>query len=262
MVTFIGQPRRTRVCTRVDATCYTKAIAPLRRILHSDRMSSEKLAIQARGLHRRFREGDREHIVLDGVDLDIRRGETVALRGRSGSGKSTLLNLVGGIDAPDAGTVTVDGVELTGLSEHDRTLFRRERIGFVYQAFNLVPTLSVADNVRLVLELNKVPPAEASARIEKLLKAVGLSDRASSYPDVLSGGEQQRVAIARALSHEPALLLADEPTGNLDDATAEDVLALLDKLVRATGRTLLIATHSMHVASLCDRVLELQNGRL
>jgi ABC-type lipoprotein export system ATPase subunit len=129
-------------------------------------MSSEKLAIQARGLHRRFREGDREHIVLDGVDLDIRRGETVALRGRSGSGKSTLLNLVGGIDAPDAGTVTVDGVELTGLSEHDRTLFRRERIGFVYQAFNLVPTLSVADNVRLVLELNKVPPAEASARIE------------------------------------------------------------------------------------------------
>lgn len=251
-----------RVRTLVDATCYTKAIAPLRRILHSDDMSSEKLAIQARGLHRRFREGDREHIVLDGVDLDIRRGETVALRGRSGSGKSTLLNLVGGIDAPDAGTVTVDGVELTGLSERDRTLFRRERIGFVYQAFNLVPTLSVADNVRLVLELNKVPPASASVRIEELLGAVGLSDRASSYPDVLSGGEQQRVAIARALSHEPALLLADEPTGNLDDATAGGVLALLDKLVRSTGRTLLIATHSMHVASLCDRVLELHNGRL
>ena len=225
-------------------------------------MSSEKLAIQARGLHRRFREGDREHIVLDGVDLDIRRGETVALRGRSGSGKSTLLNLVGGIDAPDAGTVTVDGVGLTGLSERDRTLFRRERIGFVYQAFNLVPTLSVTDNVRLVLELNKVPPAKASARIEELLDAVGLADRASSYPDVLSGGEQQRVAIARALSHKPALLLADEPTGNLDDATAESVLALLDKLVRSTGRTLLIATHSTHVASLCDRVLELQNGRL
>jgi len=225
-------------------------------------MSPEKLAIQARGLCRRFREGDREHVVLDGVDLDIRRGETVALRGRSGSGKSTLLNLIGGIDAPDAGTVTVDGVELTGLSEHDRTLFRRERIGFVYQAFNLVPTLSVADNVRLVLELNKVPQAEASTRIEELLDAVGLADRASSYPDVLSGGEQQRVAIARALCHEPALLLADEPTGNLDDATAEGVLALLDKLVRSTGRTLLIATHSKHVASLCDRVLELHNGRL
>src|SRR5210317_2218251 len=224
-------------------------------------MSPEKPAIEARGLCRRFLEGNREHVVLDGIDLDIRRGETVALRGRSGSGKSTLLNLIGGIDAPDAGTVTVDGVELTGLSEHDRTLFRRERIGFVYQAFNLVPTLSVADNVRLVLELNKVPRAEASTRIDELLDAVGLADRASSYPDVLSGGEQQRVAIARALCHEPALLLADEPTGNLDDATAEAVLALLDKLVRSTGRTLLIATHSMQVASRCDRVLELHNGR-
>ena len=225
-------------------------------------MSPKELAIQARGLCRRFHEGDRQHVVLDGVDHDMRRGETVALRGRSGSGKSTLLNLIGVIDAPDAGSVTVDGIELTGLSEHDRTLFRRERIGFVYQAFNLVPTLSVADNVRLVLELNKVPRGEASTRIDELLDAVGLADRASSYPDVLSGGEQQRVAIARALCHEPALLLADEPTGNLDDATAESVLALLDKLVRSTGRTLLIATHSMHVASLCDRVLELHNGRL
>ena len=225
-------------------------------------MTSEPLAIEARGLCRRFREGEREHLVLDGVDLDIRRGETIALRGRSGSGKSTLLNLIGGIDAPGAGSVTVDGVELTGLSERDRTLFRRERIGFVYQSFNLVPTLNVADNVRLVLELNKVPAARATARIDELLDAVGLADRASSYPDVLSGGEQQRVAIARALCHEPALLLADEPTGNLDDATAEAVLALLDKLVRSTGRTLLIATHSMQVASQCDRVLELHNGRL
>lgn len=225
-------------------------------------MTSEPLAIEARGLCRRFREGEREHLVLDGVDLDIRRGETIALRGRSGSGKSTLLNLIGGIDAPDAGSVTVDGVELTGLSERDRTLFRRERIGFVYQSFNLVPTLNVADNVRLVLELNKVPAARATARIDELLDAVGLADRASSYPDVLSGGEQQRVAIARALCHEPALLLTDEPTGNLDDATAEAVLALLDKLVRSTGRTLLIATHSMQVASQCDRVLELHNGRL
>ncbi len=224
--------------------------------------SHEEPAIRARGLHRRFREGDREHVVLDGIDLDIRRGETVALRGRSGSGKSTLLNLIGGIDVPDAGTVTVDGVNLTGLSERDRTLFRRERIGFVYQAFNLVPTLNVADNVRLVLELNKVPPAAAAARIAELLEAVGLGNRASSYPDILSGGEQQRVAIARALCHEPALLLADEPTGNLDDATAEGVLALLDRLVRSTGRTLLIATHSQHVASRCDRVLELHNGRL
>lgn len=225
-------------------------------------MSTESLAIRARGLCRRFREGAREHIVLDGVDLDIHRGETVALRGRSGSGKSTLLNLIGGIDAPDAGSVTVAGIDLTGLTERDRTLFRREHIGFVYQAFNLVPTLSVADNVRLVLELNKVPTARASTRIDELLKAVGLADRAASFPDVLSGGEQQRVAIARALSHEPAVLLADEPTGNLDDASADAVLALLDRLVRSSGHTMLIATHSTHVASHCDRVLELHNGRL
>jgi len=225
-------------------------------------MPEYPLEIQTRGLARRFREGAREHVVLDGVNLDIRRGETVALRGRSGSGKSTLLNLIGGIDAPDAGNVSVAGTELTGLSERERTLFRRRHIGFVYQAFNLVPTLNVADNVRLVLELNKVPSLEASSRIEKLLDAVGLADRADSYPDILSGGEQQRVAIARALAHEPAVLLADEPTGNLDDATAEGVLELLDQLVRDSGRTLLIATHSQHVASHCDRVLELHNGRL
>ena len=225
-------------------------------------MSESTLDIELRGLRRRFREGARDHVVLDGVDLAIRRGETVALRGRSGSGKSTLLNLVGGIDAPDAGTVTVAGVELTTLTERERTLFRRANIGFVYQAFNLVPTLNVADNVRLVLELNKVPAADIGARIAELLDAVGLGDRADSYPDVLSGGEQQRVAIARALCHEPAVLLADEPTGNLDDATAEGVLTLLDKLVRDSGHTMLIATHSQHIAARCDRVLELHNGRL
>jgi putative ABC transport system ATP-binding protein len=225
-------------------------------------MASPAPVIQLHGLHRRFREGEREHVVLDGLDLDIRQGETVALRGRSGSGKSTLLNLIAGIDAPDAGTVTVAGIDLTGLSERDRTLFRREHIGFVYQAFNLVPTLNVADNVRLVLELNKVPASRASARIDELLGAVDLGDRADSFPDVLSGGEQQRVAIARALAHEPAVLLADEPTGNLDDTTAEGVLALLDSLVRESGRTMLIATHSLQVASHCDRVLELHNGRV
>ena len=225
-------------------------------------MPETLIEIQLRGLTRRFLEGGRDHVVLDGIDLDIARGETVALRGRSGSGKSTLLNLVGGIDAPDAGSVHVAGAEVTAMSERERTLFRRERIGFVYQAFNLVPTLNVADNVRLVLELNKVPAGAATSRIDELLAAVGLADRADSYPDVLSGGEQQRVAIARALSHEPSVLLADEPTGNLDDASAEGVLALLDKLVRDSGHTMLIATHSQHVASRCDRVLELHNGKI
>ena len=225
-------------------------------------MSETPIKIQLRGINRRFREGEREQVVLDGVDLDIRRGETVALRGRSGSGKSTLLNLIGGIDAPDAGSVTVAGTELTGLSERERTLFRRKHIGFVYQSFNLVPTLNVADNVRLVLELNKVSASRASARIEELLDSVGLADRGTSYPDVLSGGEQQRVAIARALAHEPDVLLADEPTGNLDDVTAENVLGLLEKLVRDNSHTMLIATHSQYIASRCDRVLELHNGRL
>jgi putative ABC transport system ATP-binding protein len=225
-------------------------------------MSETPIEIRLRGLRRQFREGARQQTVLDDLDLDIRRGETVALRGRSGSGKSTLLNLIGGIDAPDTGSVTVAGINLTGLSERERTLFRRKHIGFVYQSFNLVPTLNVADNVRLVLELNKVPAAEASTRIDELLHAVGLANRAASYPDVLSGGEQQRVAIARALAHKPAVLLADEPTGNLDDATAEGVLGLLDKLVRDSSHTMLIATHSQHIASHCDRVLELHNGRL
>jgi len=222
--------------------------------------TSDPVEIQLRALSRSFREGEREHIVLDNVDADLVRGETVALRGRSGSGKSTLLNLVGGIDTPDSGTVSVAGVDLTGLTERDRTLFRRRHIGFVYQAFNLVPTLNVADNIRLVLELNKEPGPDA--RIAELLDAVGLADRAGSFPDVLSGGEQQRVAIARALSHRPSVLLADEPTGNLDDNTAESVLALLEQLVRGSGGTMLIATHSARVAASCDRVFELHNGML
>ena len=201
------------------------------------------------------------HRVLDSLDADFARGETVAIRGRSGSGKSTLLNLIGGIDAPDSGTVTVANTELNGLSERDRTLFRREYIGFVYQAFNLVPTLTVADNIRLVLELNGVVGSKATDRINEMLEAVRLADRADSFPDVLSGGEQQRVAIARALSHRPAVVLADEPTGNLDDAMAETVLELLGELVRNSGSTMLIATHSTRVATFCDRVLELHNGR-
>jgi len=223
---------------------------------------ADNVEIRLRGLSRAFTEGTRSHRVLNGISADFVRGQSVAIRGRSGSGKSTLLNLIGGIDAPDAGQVTVAGIDITELSERDRTIFRRNHIGFVYQAFNLVPTLKVSDNIRLVLELNAVSGSEADIRIEELLNAVGLADRADSYPDVLSGGEQQRVAIARALSHNPPVLLADEPTGNLDDATAESVLALLDTLVRQSGRTMLIATHSTAVASFCDRILELQNGAL
>ncbi|HEX5789473.1 MAG TPA: ABC transporter ATP-binding protein [Woeseiaceae bacterium] len=221
-----------------------------------------EFAVELAGVTRRFREGEREHVVLDALDFEVRAGETVALRGRSGSGKSTLLNLIAGIDTPDAGRVIVAGRELTRLSERERTLFRRAHVGFVYQGFNLVPTLSVADNVRLVLELNDVAKAAADARTQELLEAVGLGDRAASYPDVLSGGEQQRVAIARALAHEPAIVLADEPTGNLDDENARRVLGLLERLVRGAGGTMLIATHSASVARYCDRSVELHHGRL
>ena len=218
--------------------------------------------IQVRNVTRAFREGERHNEVLKGLDLAVSAGETIALRGRSGSGKSTLLNLISGIDLPDSGEVIVAGQCITSMPERERTLFRRRNIGFVYQAFNLVPTLCVGDNVRLVLELNDIGGREADERVADLLRRVGLADRANSYPDILSGGEQQRVAIARALCHAPAVVLADEPTGNLDDETASGVLDLLDQLVRQAGGTMIIATHSSAVAGICDRVIELHNGVL
>jgi len=223
---------------------------------------SGSLQVRLRHVCRSFVEGEQRHSVLRDISADFFAGETVAIRGRSGSGKSTLLNLISGIDDPDSGQIEVAGRDITTLSERDRTLFRRAHIGFVYQAFNLVPTLTVADNLRLVLELNRVPARESAQRIVDMLRAVELADRAQSFPDVLSGGEQQRVAIARALCHRPSLLLADEPTGNLDDKTAQGVLALLDKLVRQSGRMMIVATHSASVAGCCDQVMELHNGRL
>jgi putative ABC transport system ATP-binding protein len=223
---------------------------------------SRRACVRIRNLRRSYREGERLHTVLNGVDAVFAKGETVAIRGRSGSGKSTLLNLISGIDAPDEGEVEIEGALITGMTERDRTLFRRQHIGFVYQAFNLVPTLTVGDNVRLVLELNGIGNPEARGRVNDLLKAVGLLERRDSWPDILSGGEQQRVAIARALAHRPALLLADEPTGNLDDATTVNVLSVLDSLVRHSGGTMIVATHSATVAGFCDRVLELRDGVL
>jgi len=220
------------------------------------------IQVAVRDVSRSFREGEQLHRVLRGLNAEFIRGETVAIKGRSGSGKSTLLNIISGIDQPDSGQVEVASLNITTISERDRTLFRRKHIGFVYQAFNLISTLTVADNVRLVLELNGVAEPEIAERIEELLVSVELADRQNSYPDVLSGGEQQRVAIARALAHRPALLLADEPTGNLDDNTTENVLELLGRLVGRAGSTMIIATHSARVASYCDRVLELHDGAL
>ena len=225
-------------------------------------MAAPSILLTIRQLCRAYREGDRTHRVLDGADADIRGGETVAIVGRSGSGKSTLLNVISGIDRPDSGSVEVDGQDISRLGEPARTLFRRRWIGFVYQFFNLIPTLDVEENVRLVLELNGVRGLEARRRTEAILQQVGLADRSRSSIDNLSGGEQQRVAIARALVHEPSLLLADEPTGNLDEQTAHQVMPLLLSLARSRGAALLLVTHDTALARTADRILELRDGRL
>jgi putative ABC transport system ATP-binding protein len=218
--------------------------------------------IELRALSKGYLEGGDRHVVLAGVDQTFSQGEIVALLGRSGSGKSTLLNLLAGIDLPDSGQVLVSGQVVNELSEHERTLFRR-RVGFVFQFFNLVPTLTVEENVLLPLELaHGKLTAEDRQRTEELLGRVGLADRKEAFPDRLSGGEQQRVAVVRALVHRPELLLADEPTGNLDRDIGQQVLDLLVALCRETGSTLVMATHSREAADIADRVFQIEDHRL
>jgi len=209
-----------------------------------------------------YREGEADRAVLRGVSLTIDPGAFVVLMGRSGAGKSTLLNLISGIDLPTSGRIAVDGTDLTGLSETERTLFRRENIGFVFQSFNLISTLTVVENVLLPLELSGRSSAAAQERAQAVLEQVGLGDRGDSFPDRLSGGEQQRVAVARALAHDPLFVLADEPTGNLDYETGQQVLTLLGDLVRDTDTTLLVATHDRTVLDRADRTLTLHDGTL
>ena len=214
------------------------------------------------GLGKSYAEGRQQRTVLRDVAFDIARGECVALLGRSGSGKSTLLNLLAGIDRPDTGEVAIMGRSITAMGEPELTLLRRRHIGFIYQFFNLIPTLTVAENLALPLELNGTPARERPGRIAALLGQVGLDGREDAFPDQLSGGEQQRVAIARAVIHEPALVLADEPTGNLDARTGNVVLELLGRLFRDQGRTLILVTHSRRVSEIAGRVLALDAGRL
>lgn len=218
------------------------------------------MTLEIRRLVRSYREGKRERPVLTGLDLRVDAGECVALLGRSGSGKSTLLNLMAGIDLPDSGEILIQGRNLTRLPEKERTLFRRRHIGFVYQFFNLIPTLTAAENIALPLELNALPEERIEARVAELLGQVGLADRGAAFPDQLSGGEQQRIAIARALAHRPLLILADEPTGNLDAATGGSVLQLLTGLARGTAQTLIMVTHNLEVANSADRVIRLERG--
>ncbi len=214
------------------------------------------------GLRKSYTEGDATREVLKGISCEIMQGELIVLLGRSGSGKSTFLNMISGMDAPSSGSIQFDQTELTALSDTERTLFRRHAIGIIFQSFNLIPTLTVAENVLLPIELAGAGSKEDRDTALKVLEEVGLADRHESFPDRLSGGEQQRVAIARALAHEPRLILADEPTGNLDAKTADLVMDILERLVHDDNRTMLIATHDRDIIRLADRVFLLQEGHL
>jgi putative ABC transport system ATP-binding protein len=207
-------------------------------------------------------EAGRPRPVLLDVTASFADGEVVAIRGRSGSGKTTLLNLIAGIEAPTSGEIYVDDLLLTGLGPRQRTLFRRDNIGIVFQFFNLIPTLSVFENVLLPAELAGADGKAAGRRADMLLDRVGLADRQPEFPDRLSGGEQQRVAIARAMVRDPRFILADEPTGSLDRASGEAVLSLLRTLTHDEGKTLILVTHSHRVAGAADRVLSIEDGRL
>ncbi|CCH16884.1 ABC transporter ATP-binding protein [Micromonospora lupini] len=224
-------------------------------------MSGEPL-LRVRGVHRRFRTGPTVVHALRGVSFDVAAGSMVALVGRSGSGKTTLLNIIGGLDRPDAGTVHVDGTDVTALDEDGLSRLRREKVSYVFQSFGLIPVLSAAENVAAPLRLARVAPAERERRVELLLELIGLADHARQRPTELSGGQQQRVAIARALAASPQLLLADEPTGQLDAETGLSVMALLRGIAEAEGVTVVVSTHDAVMMALADRVIRIHDGHL
>ncbi len=229
-------------------------------MLHTN-YASEPLVVLDH-ISKSYEEGGTARPILRDLSATFARGEFVVLLGRSGSGKSTLLNLVSGIDTPTTGEVLIDGAPITRMSERERTLFRRDNIGFIFQFFNLVPTLTVFENLLLPLELSGHADKQGRDHAVELLEQVGLADRRGVYPDRLSGGEQQRIAIARALVHDPLLVLADEPTGNLDVETGQHVLDMLDTLTRQAGKNLLMVTHSEEVATIADRIFRMQDGHI
>lgn len=224
-------------------------------------MSAEP-ALSINELSKSYQESGQKHEIFSNLNLQIQTGEFIVLLGRSGSGKSTFLNLLSGIEPPDTGSIFINGTNITELSEHKRTLFRRHHIGFVFQAYNLIPTLTVMENLLLPLELVKRISPQDRQDVKELLEQLDFAGRLDSYPDRLSGGEQQRVAIARALIHKPDVVFADEPTGNLDLETGQQVLALLDTLVKKAGKTMIMATHSQEVIGRADRVFAIRNKRL
>jgi putative ABC transport system ATP-binding protein len=218
--------------------------------------------IRILNLSKRYDEGGRSRQILNNVSLEIYEGEFFVLLGKSGSGKSTLLNLISAIDAPEQGQILVRDTPITTLSERQQTLFRRDHIGIIFQFFNLIPTLTVLENITLPRELGGMKRRTAETKARGLLERVNLAHRADAFPDKLSGGEQQRVAIARALAHEPMLVLADEPTGNLDEETGRTILSLLLELTRDAGKTLIMATHNPDIVPLADRVARIHEGNL
>jgi len=218
--------------------------------------------LEVSGLHKKYLSGDGYQVVIDNLSMHVGEGEVVALVGASGSGKTTLLNLLSGIDTPDSGQILIDQVDLCALDETRRTLLRRHKLGFVFQFFNLIPTLKIAENIALPLQLIATPDNQISELTAELLDNVGLSGTDNRYPETLSGGEQQRVAIARAIAHRPSILLADEPTGNLDEQTGDQIIQLLNALARDHGISMLLVTHSHRVADSADRVLTLHHGHL
>ncbi|MFP4321504.1 MAG: ABC transporter ATP-binding protein [Anaerolineales bacterium] len=218
--------------------------------------------VRLQGIQKTYQEGDRRLSVLSKLDATFYAGEFAVVLGKSGSGKSTLLNIIAGIDAPDTGDIWIDEKQVSRLNERARTLFRRDNIGIVFQFFNLIPTLTVLENIILPYELRGQSRQAGIRQARELLERVGLPDRSGTFPDKLSGGEQQRVAIARALVHNPLLVLADEPTGNLDESTGSRVLELLLNLTREAGRTLIMVTHSLDVVPYADRVFHMEQGHL
>ena len=217
---------------------------------------------QTRGLTKIYGTGETAVVALDHVDLEIEPGEFVAVMGPSGCGKSTLLNLIGGLDTPTEGSVVLDGREIASMTDNEITAFRRERIGFVFQFFNLIPVLSAVENAALPLVLADGGSAEADRRADDWLGRAGLVDRRTNRPDQLSGGQQQRVAVARALVSEPALILADEPTGNLDSKASEEIAALLRQVASEWGRAILMVTHDPRIAAHADRIVFMRDGRV
>jgi putative ABC transport system ATP-binding protein len=218
--------------------------------------------LEIENLSKTYHLGQQVIRALDGVSLSMDAGEFVAIMGASGSGKSTLLHLAGGLDVPDNGTVRVEGQDLTQMSDRQRTLFRRRRMGIIFQAYNLLPTLSAAENIAVPLLVDGVSPHDIRPRVDEMIRLVHLEQRAEHRPQAMSGGEQQRVAIARALLNDPAVVLADEPTGNLDSISAIEVWQLLRKLARELGKTVLMVTHEAAAASYAHRILVLKDGQI